>query len=378
MSDFNYDPKILLTRKDRAEIRRRQERRSRGKSKRYESIPFKFLGAIFAVIVFVGITVLGISHLDLTGIKNTTASLPKNAKNTLRSMSKFIPHKSSPPKTGAIKAEAAKTFGDGIKSCLIIGSSGAPKHEEAVGLFLIVLDDIDNELHAVSIPPNAFENVPGYGYEKLSLSLKIGGARRTLSAVKNFLSVPVDHYIKIRNQDFEELAVSDGFSEMIARALETDMNSKEKINLAYKLSKIDSSRIEVVELPGKKLDMGTDDYFAVEEKQTSYLMNLIYDVGKTKRVPVTRVQVLNGCGVPGCTAPVQERLIDAGFRVEESKNADHFGYSTTQIITYMDTDKEATRVCRLLGAGDIIRKKAPQELVDVIVIIGNDLSQGLR
>lgn len=381
MSEQDYEKKYLLTRKDRGEIRRRQT--GRHKAARNKLILAKriALSTLPAVILF--LIVYGIIQVDIPGkISSYARNISNDTQKVLTIAKKAVPRSKKAVETGAIKSDGKngtglRAVGKGIESCLIVGTRGVGKSEEAVGIFILVIDRIDNEISAVSIPANVFVNVPGYGYDKLALAQRMGGIEKTVLAVKNFLSVPIDHYVKIRNQDFEKLALSDGFSEMVAKAVATDMNSQERIDFAYRITKINPERVEVESLPGKKMDVGTDVYFEVSKEQTDFLMNNIFNVGEDDRKPVVRVQVLNGCGTPGCTGPVQEKLIEAGFRVEESKNADRFDYEHTIIISYMENIDEATRMRRVLGKGTVVQKKGPQELIDVIVVIGRDLGQGL-
>lgn len=373
MPDYDkYDSRVILSRRDRAEIRRRREKREKHGRRSKATTPLvKTIAMAIPIIALAVAAIYGLSKADLPG-------LSKKALNRVSQVQLSLPHKNRMP-AGSIsqnKSASETETKEVSNSCLIVGATGVPGREEAAGVFLLVLNESNDELNAVAIPPDVFINIPGYGYDKLAVALRIGGMKGTVSAVKNFLSAPIDHYVKIRNQDFEELAASEGFSEMIARAQETDLASKGRIDLAYKLSKVDSSRIEVVDLPAKKLEMGADTYYQVQEAQTRFLVQRIYNQKANKSGPATRVLVLNGCGQPGVTGPIQEKLIDSGYKVEESKNADRFSYDVTQIITYMDSTEQAIKIKRVLGCGTIIQKKAPQELIDIIIVVGKDLSPG--
>ena len=82
--------------------------------------------------------------------------------------------------------------------------------------------------------------------------------------------------------------------------------------------------------------------------------------------------VYNGVGTPGIAGKAAQQLIRKGFRVVDSGNADKFDYKTTQVLLYHGTDADAQAVRDALGVGEIKVQSAPQELTDMIVIIGAD------
>jgi hypothetical protein len=83
------------------------------------------------------------------------------------------------------------------------------------------------------------------------------------------------------------------------------------------------------------------------------------------------VIVYNGVGTPGLASVGAQQLIRAGFQVVDSGNADHFGYTTTTILVY-HAPTEAQAVRAALGVGTVQMQSAPQEITDMIVILGAD------
>jgi polyisoprenyl-teichoic acid--peptidoglycan teichoic acid transferase len=89
----------------------------------------------------------------------------------------------------------------------------------------------------------------------------------------------------------------------------------------------------------------------------------------------TRVQVLNGVGVPGIGQEVDRRLERGAFRIILSDNARSFDFDTTQIIVYEETEPAlaaARRVQELLGVGTIRVSRQPQSVVDLTIVVGAD------
>jgi LytR cell envelope-related transcriptional attenuator/LytR_cpsA_psr family len=88
-----------------------------------------------------------------------------------------------------------------------------------------------------------------------------------------------------------------------------------------------------------------------------------------------RVQVLNGNGAPGIGQTVGQMLVDGGFDVALSGNAQTLDYRVTRIVTYDPTPEglaDAARVRELLGIGEIQISRQTQGIVDLTVVVGRD------
>ncbi len=94
--------------------------------------------------------------------------------------------------------------------------------------------------------------------------------------------------------------------------------------------------------------------------------------------PRVRIEVLNGNGRIGTTRPVAGRLIDAGYRVVITDNADRDDYQVTRIIAQGRENQEAAVAIReLIGRGDVsIEVRQPSGVVDVTIVVGEDLPAG--
>lgn len=94
------------------------------------------------------------------------------------------------------------------------------------------------------------------------------------------------------------------------------------------------------------------------------------DFSDSERV---RLGILNGNGGVGVTEEVAKILIPEGYRVVFTENADNFDYSETQIVFNRTPFEENARdVQRRLGVGKLILNRSPQDVADIIVIVGKD------
>ena len=87
-----------------------------------------------------------------------------------------------------------------------------------------------------------------------------------------------------------------------------------------------------------------------------------------------RVEILNGTGRVGVTAPVASTLVRAGHRVVRTDNADTLDFRETRVVGHtVDNQASAVTVRDDLGFGDIrIEQRQPSLGVDVTVIVGRD------
>jgi hypothetical protein len=86
------------------------------------------------------------------------------------------------------------------------------------------------------------------------------------------------------------------------------------------------------------------------------------------------IQVLNGSGIEGEAASVQELLEDEGFKVGAIGNADNSDYTKTQILATEDVENEYTDELQkaLEKRGPVEVEKAPSTQTEkVVVIVGN-------
>jgi hypothetical protein len=88
-----------------------------------------------------------------------------------------------------------------------------------------------------------------------------------------------------------------------------------------------------------------------------------------------RVLVLNGVGTPGLGDAVRSKLVAADFVFVASRNADRFGYETTQILVPEATPEAQAlgeRVAAALGVQPDVRQAELGTIADVVVVVGAD------
>lgn len=91
-----------------------------------------------------------------------------------------------------------------------------------------------------------------------------------------------------------------------------------------------------------------------------------------------RAEVLNGNGRTQATRLVAESLIDRGFRVIKTDNADAFTYEESQVIAQGRENRGAAEeALALLGTGELVLElRAPSGVVDISIIVGLDIPSG--
>jgi len=279
------------------------------------------------------------------------------------------PPRSSAPKIVPKKSKPSSQTKKRI-SCLIVAAK--PNAKEASELRLFVFDRAAEKLNLVSIPPNTLVDIPGYGFEKIGQALAVGSLSNLLSAMRNFLGVKIDYWIKLDDKDFKRLTDENDLAGLFSRPYETNLSLNQRLQLAKEIGQIDLIDINTFSLPVKLIRLGETTYAEPKKEEVDQLVARIFDIKTEKRSKITRVVVLNGSGAPGIAGKVAEKLIQNGYKVVESKNADNFDYQVTQIINFRADSQAVNKIRILLGTGVITRKKPLQNLVDIAVIVGKD------
>ncbi|MDR9450706.1 MAG: LCP family protein [Acidimicrobiia bacterium] len=91
--------------------------------------------------------------------------------------------------------------------------------------------------------------------------------------------------------------------------------------------------------------------------------------------PRPRVEVLNGNGRIGTTGPIAALLVDQGYRIVKTDNADRDDFAETQVIAQgLEHQQDAIDVLRLLGSGEVLLElRQPSGIVDLTIIVGRDI-----
>ncbi|MFP5220035.1 MAG: LCP family protein [Actinomycetes bacterium] len=102
---------------------------------------------------------------------------------------------------------------------------------------------------------------------------------------------------------------------------------------------------------------------------------LAQSVPEGERQTGNRVLVLNGVGTPGLGEAVRAKLVDADFVFVASRNAERFGYETTQVLVPEATPEAqqlGVRIAEALGVEPDVRQADLGSIADAVVIVGAD------
>jgi len=133
------------------------------------------------------------------------------------------------------------------------------------------------------------------------------------------------------------------------------------------INAIPTSRAVGVGSSGERYTVSTDDGAAFVAEMFDYL--------RIADEPRLRVEILNGTGLLGTAGPVAEALIEAGYRVVFTDNADRQDFTISRFIAQgSDHQEAAVAVQRLLGTGEVfLEQRQPSGVVDLTIIVGSDL-----
>ena len=88
-----------------------------------------------------------------------------------------------------------------------------------------------------------------------------------------------------------------------------------------------------------------------------------------------RVEILNATTLPGVSRPLAETLIEAGFRLIKTDNADERFRRDTLIIAQGVANQQAALDAQtLLAGGDVVVQPSGSGVVDVSIIVGRDIA----
>ncbi|MDO8964555.1 MAG: LytR C-terminal domain-containing protein [Coriobacteriia bacterium] len=262
---------------------------------------------------------------------------------------------------GPSMAERAKD------NLLVIGTTNG----QAIGFTAIKIERAGKRVLGIAIPDGAFVEVPGQGFERLGESY-VQGPEVSKDAVSNYLYVPFNRYIVVDGEAYQALLKSQNVDQLVQRATLTDLTKGEKSDLESFFASVNQKNVWIAPLPVKPVIVGDQRYFEPQRREVADLLLQWWGVKLDEQKSAPRVIVYNGIGTPGIAGKAAQQLIRAGFRVVDSGNAPNFDFKVTQILLYHGTEVDAAAVRKAIGAGEVKIQSAPQELTDLIVIIGAD------
>lgn len=245
------------------------------------------------------------------------------------------------------------------------------RNGQAVGFTALKAERPGKRVLGIAIPDGAFVEVPGQGFERIGDSY-VAGPQVSEDAVSNYLFVPFKRYVVVDGDAYQALLKSQDVAGLLERSTKTNLSKGELADLTRFFAGVAAKDVWIVPLPVRPIVVGDQRYFEPQRKEVADLLLQWWGVRVDQQKTAPRVIVYNGVGTPGIAGLAAQQLIRKGFRIVDSGNADDFDYKTTKVLLYHGTQADAKAVRDALGVGEILVQSAPQQLTDMIVIIGSD------
>jgi hypothetical protein len=155
---------------------------------------------------------------------------------------------------------------------------------------------------------------------------------------------------------------------------ESDLSPEDSADFIGDLAALPEDSMVLNSLPVEQVSVGEGELYDVDEQE---IQQFVGDTTGARSFAgdETRVQVLNGVGVPGIGDDVAGKLASDAFKVAYSGNARRFNYKKTLIIAYERSDEGialAERAKELLGVGEVQISAQDQGIVDLTIVVGKD------
>lgn len=250
----------------------------------------------------------------------------------------------------------------------IIGVDQKDYEQYVSGLSLVVYNPSDGTVNGLAFKKQTRLQLPGYGLDILEKAL-FAGLDPTLTSISNVTGVQVDKYIMVDSADYGTPKTR--VKQMFRAILQTNFSQEQQLKFSKIFKEIDASDINILEAPTRLVAVGKTPYEQLKKKELNRLVQILW--GLPEPIKRYKVIVLNGVGTSGLAGKVAMKIIRGGYEVLDIKNANSFNYKNTLVIIYSQKmQKEALKVQKLLGYGNIMLELDKQGLTDMTIIIGKD------
>lgn len=161
----------------------------------------------------------------------------------------------------------------------------------------------------------------------------------------------------------------------------TNSSSKKIAGLWKAFAALPAGKFEQSKIPLKEHTFEKKTYYVISEKNINDFKKKHLKIEPsrigTNRV---RVEILNGCGVPGIGFEVAKKLPPEEFYVVSSGNADNFNHLETVIVVYggeAPNVKKAEKIRKKLEVGRVESRPRSTDLFDITIFIGRDCADKL-
>lgn len=151
------------------------------------------------------------------------------------------------------------------------------------------------------------------------------------------------------------------------KIVDTNLPWETVLSLALSASKFSTDKMRTAVLPGNSQVVNGAWYWLVNDQKASPVIETII-----KGVPEPlKLVVLNGNGRAGVASQVADLLREYGYNVISHGNAEHFNFTTTQVVVGTQNAERVKPLAEFLGASIEAVEDNPEE---VTVIVGKDFS----
>lgn len=171
-------------------------------------------------------------------------------------------------------------------------------------------------------------------------------------------------------------SVWEGYFSELARTpgLVDDFADEDALGAALMKEGLGASRLVTTVAPVRQVGVGETQLLGLADDQAFF--DLHFSSIRMPLEPRPRVEILNGTREVGITQAIAGQLIEEGFWILRTDNADRSSYRDTLIIAQGPAgQQEAVLVEHELGYGEIVIEQSASGSVDVSVILGSDAIQ---
>lgn len=189
---------------------------------------------------------------------------------------------------------------------------------------------------------------------------------------QQFLKAMAEQKLKLRNAlDLAKVVPT------ALDAIETDMGFRKGVDLARVVREVRPDSLLMTSLQPYLRDtkIGGIYYVTISESSINRVLDEINQHLNSMPGQMNVVDVLNGSGEAGIAADTGSLLIDEGFEINDTGNANTFDHAQTQIFYPDDGLAAARRVQRVLGVGDLVELTEGDGYPTdrITIVLGTDL-----
>lgn len=186
-----------------------------------------------------------------------------------------------------------------------------------------------------------------------------------------FLKAAAEQKLKLRN-----VVTLTRVAKKVLEAVDTDMTWREAVDAARAAREVRSDSLLSLSLQPYLRDRRIGGVYYVEISSANF-RNVLGEIRthlNTMPGEINLVDVLNGCGEAGVAASAGELLIQAGFDLHDTGNAEGFEHERTLIHYPNDGLSSARNIQRVLGTGELVEIDGGTEFSRdrITVIVGSD------